>query len=245
MHHAAAACSAVRPTVPYATEPGLRQAVADHGASARDRQASGSEPRSTSSRARRSAAPWTSCRSAARVGQLVDQDPHRGRARPPSRPGTSRSPKVSRAMTEREVSTRLLAHRDDVVLLDPVRRDVDPLAVDHEVAVRRRAGGPAAGPGEAGAVDDVVEPGLEDLQQVVTGLAGAVGLLVVPAELLLQHAVGEAGLLLLLQLERGTPSPWSGRGRAAPGGKGRSSNALSPPTRSTPSRRDFLVMGPV
>ena len=39
------------------------------------------------------------------------------------------------------------------------------------------------------------------LQQVLTGLAGtAHGLLVVAAELLLHHAVGEAGLLLLLQL---------------------------------------------
>src|SRR5690606_25766638 len=59
----------------------------------------------------------------------------------------------------------------------------------------------ATGPGQAGAVDDVVEAGLEDRQDVLTGLAGAVGrLLVVAAELLLHDAVGEAGLLLLLQL---------------------------------------------
>src|SRR5690606_34668282 len=54
---------------------------------------------------------------------------------------------------------------------------------------------------QAGAVDDVVEPGLEDDEQVRAGLAGAAGRLgVVPAELLLHDAVGEACLLLLLQL---------------------------------------------
>jgi hypothetical protein len=58
-----------------------------------------------------------------------------------------------------------------------------------------------SGPGQAGTVDDVVQAGLEDLQQVLTGLAGrTVRLFVVAAELLLHHAVGEAGLLLLLQL---------------------------------------------
>ena len=60
-----------------------------------------------------------------------------------------------------------------------------------------------AGAGEAGAVDHVVQPGLQQLQQVFAGLAGAAhGFLVVPAELTLQHAVGEAGLLLLLQLQQ-------------------------------------------
>ena len=59
-----------------------------------------------------------------------------------------------------------------------------------------------AGAGEAGAVDDVVQPRLEDLQQVVTGLALATHcLLVVATELLLQHAVAVLGLLLLLQLQ--------------------------------------------
>ena len=57
--------------------------------------------------------------------------------------------------------------------------------------------------GEAGAVDHVVQPGLEDAQQVLAGLALlAVGLVVVTAELLLQHAVHPAGLLLLAQLEQ-------------------------------------------
>ena len=51
------------------------------------------------------------------------------------------------------------------------------------------------------AVNDVVQPAFQDLQQLVTGLAGtARRLCVVAAELLLHDAVGEAGLLLLLQL---------------------------------------------
>ena len=57
------------------------------------------------------------------------------------------------------------------------------------------------GPGDAGPVDDVVQPAFQDLQQLVTGLAGTAGRFgVVAAELLLHDAVGEAGLLLLLQL---------------------------------------------
>jgi hypothetical protein len=60
-----------------------------------------------------------------------------------------------------------------------------------------------AGLGEAGPVDHVVQPRLEDLEQNLTGLAGlAVGLFVVTAELLLQHAVDAAGLLLLTKLEQ-------------------------------------------
>ncbi|SLH25139.1 Uncharacterised protein [Mycobacteroides abscessus subsp. abscessus] len=63
--------------------------------------------------------------------------------------------------------------------------------------------GLAAGASQTGAVDHVVEPGLQQAQQVVTRLALlAVGFLVVPAELLLHDAVGEARLLLLLQLEQ-------------------------------------------
>jgi len=46
------------------------------------------------------------------------------------------------------------------------------------------------GAGQACAVDHVVQPGLEDAQQVLARLAGdAVGLFVVAAELLLHHAV--------------------------------------------------------
>src|SRR5699024_974752 len=85
---------------------------------------------------------------------------------------------------------RLLADRDDVVLLDALAGDVGPLAVDLQVAVGDQLAGLPAGAGQAGAVDDVVQAGLEDGQQVVTGLAGTVRrLLVVPEELLLHDAV--------------------------------------------------------
>src|SRR5262249_45462418 len=56
--------------------------------------------------------------------------------------------------------------------------------------------------GEAHAVDDVVEAALEEPQQVLTRRAGlARGLLVVVAELALEHAVHAAQLLLLAQLQ--------------------------------------------
>src|SRR5258708_1454901 len=57
--------------------------------------------------------------------------------------------------------------------------------------------------GETGPVDDVVEAALEDLQEGFTSLApGPCGLGVVVAELLLQHAVDPASLLLLAHLEQ-------------------------------------------
>src|SRR6195952_900256 len=130
----------------------------------------------------------------------VHQHPHPRRDR--LEPG--RHDALARGLTgdnERGHLQALLAHVDDVVRVDLVRRDVDLVAVDPEVAVRDQLAGVAAGPGEAGAVDHVVEAALEQLQQVVTGLAGTTaGLVVVVVELLLHHAVGEAGLLLLLQL---------------------------------------------
>src|SRR5829696_6369194 len=97
----------------------------------------------------------------------------------------------------------LLAHLDDVARGHPVGRDVHLLAVDQQVAVPDQLPGSVPGRREAGPVDHVVQPRLEDLQQDLTGLAGlAVRLFVVPAELLLQHAVHAAGLLLLPQLEQ-------------------------------------------
>src|SRR3954447_25159047 len=95
------------------------------------------------------------------------------------------------------------AHLDDVVLADEERRDVDLLAVDQEVAVLHELAGHVTAVREAGAVDHVVEPTLEQLQQVLTGLAGTpVGLLVIAAELLLEHAVDARALLLLALLQQ-------------------------------------------
>src|SRR5689334_13645213 len=98
---------------------------------------------------------------------------------------------------------RALPHLDDVVLADPVAGDVDLDAVHQEVAVPDELAGRVAGLGEARPVDDVVQPRLEDAQQVLAGLAGAaVRLLVVAAELLLEDAVDARGLLLLAHLQQ-------------------------------------------
>src|SRR5450759_3480656 len=59
------------------------------------------------------------------------------------------------------------AHLDDVALADPVRRYVDLLAVDHDVPVPDHLAGHVPGLGEAGPVDHVVQPRLEDAQQFV------------------------------------------------------------------------------
>src|SRR3954470_1244325 len=93
-------------------------------------------------------------------------------------------------------------HLDDVVLADEERRDVDLLAVDQEVPVLDELAGHVAAVREAGAVDDVVEPTLEQLEKVLAGLAGTpVGFLVVAAELLLEYAVDARTLLLLPLLQ--------------------------------------------
>src|SRR5579862_1376621 len=92
---------------------------------------------------------------------------------------------------------------DDVVGLDLVARDVDPAAVDQEVAVPNELAGLCTRGGEAEPVDDVVEPRLEHPQQVLAGdaaLAGRLG--VVGAKLRLEQAVVAARLLLLAQLEQ-------------------------------------------
>src|SRR3954465_152479 len=104
---------------------------------------------------------------------------------------------------ERHHLARLLRDLDDVVGAPPVGRDVDLAAVHPDVAVAHQLASHVAGLGQAGPVDHVVQPRLEDLEQNLTGLAGLlVGLFVVAAELLLQHAVDAAGLLLLAQLQQ-------------------------------------------
>src|SRR5690606_20594218 len=121
-----------------------------------------------------------------------DAEPRRDVALPGGRP---------RHLVRHEVA-RLLTHLDDVVLAHAVGRDVDLPAVDQDVAVAHLLPGGVTRLGETGAVDDVVQPALQDLEQVLTRLARpAVGLDVVVVELLLQHAVDAAGLLLLPELE--------------------------------------------
>src|SRR4051794_40426832 len=134
--------------------------------------------------------------------ELVDEDPHpRGDGLEPR--GDDPLAVGLTSHDERGHLQRLLAHVDHVVLGHLERRDVDLATVDAEVTVCHELAGVAARPGEPCAVDHVVEAALEQLQQVVTRLAlPARGLGVVVVELLLEHAVGEASLLLLAQLEQ-------------------------------------------
>src|SRR3954463_7828231 len=104
---------------------------------------------------------------------------------------------------ERRHLVRALADLDDVLLANSVRRDVDLDAVHGQVTVTDQLARHVTGLGEAGPVHDVVQPGLEDAQQVLAGLAGGtVRLLVVAAELLLEDAVHARSLLLLAHLEQ-------------------------------------------
>src|SRR6185437_44806 len=95
-----------------------------------------------------------------------------------------------------------LADRDLIADLALEARDVDLAAVHLHVAVANKLAGLAARNREAEAVGDVVETGLELLQQQFAGDAGLVrGLLIVGAELRLEGEVHALGLLLLTQLQ--------------------------------------------
>src|SRR4051812_26150344 len=90
---------------------------------------------------------------------------------------------------------------DDVAVAHLVAGDVDAAAVDRPVAVADQLAGLAARGREAEADEHVVEAALEQQEQVLAGDAGLPGgALVVVAELLLEHAVVAARLLLLAQL---------------------------------------------
>src|ERR1035437_3218341 len=104
---------------------------------------------------------------------------------------------------ERRHLRGLATNLDDVVLGHPETWDVHLVSVDHEVAVTDELASHVAGGCEACPVHDVVQTGLKDPQQVLTGLAGAtVRLLEVTAELLLQDAVDAGGLLLHAHLKQ-------------------------------------------
>src|SRR5262245_2012273 len=132
--------------------------------------------------------------------KLVHEDPHPVRKR--LDPGGDDPLAVGlTSHDERGHLDRLGTHVDDILRRHLERRNIHFTPVDVEVPVRHQLPGVPAGPGEPGAVDHVVEAALEQLQQVVTGLAGTTArLVVVAAELLLEHAIGVPGLLLLLQL---------------------------------------------
>src|SRR3954452_3722099 len=90
---------------------------------------------------------------------------------------------------------------DDVAVTHLVAGDVHPAAVDRPMTVADQLASLAARGCEAKPHEDVVQPALQHLKKVLARDAGlARGLVVVQAELLLEHAVVAAGLLLLAQL---------------------------------------------
>ena len=117
-----------------------------------------------------------------------------------SHAGTCPVSSVASRITCSAVRSRL--DRDHVAGAHLVGRDVDAAAIDGPVAVADELARLAARGGEAEAHQHVVEPALEQRQQVLAGDARlARRLLVVAAELLLEQPVVAAGLLLLAQLQ--------------------------------------------
>src|SRR4051812_14307533 len=76
---------------------------------------------------------------------------------------------------ERRELVRALAHGDDVLLADPVGRDVHLYAVHGEVAVANELAGGGARGGGGGPGHDGVEPGLPGAQQGLPRLSGGGG----------------------------------------------------------------------
>src|SRR6185295_9160743 len=103
---------------------------------------------------------------------------------------------------ERLAPALALAYLHAIAGLHRVRGHVRGGAVDREVAVGHELAGLCPRAGEAEPEDDVVEPGLEPLEERLAGDAGrAFGLTVVVPELPLEHAIDAADLLLLAQLD--------------------------------------------
>ena len=91
---------------------------------------------------------------------------------------------------------------DHIAHAHQVGGDVDLVAIDSEMGVVHQLTGLTAGHGEAQTVHHVVQTALHQAQQVLAGLAGHGGsLLIVSMELLLQDAVDELDLLLLVELD--------------------------------------------
>src|SRR5688572_24596019 len=106
---------------------------------------------------------------------------------------------------QRRLDTQLffgaIANGDLVACLQLIRRDVDDLLVDLDAAMTHELARLGARRREAHAVHDVVQPRFEHAQQVLAGRAFDLRrLLVIVAELPLEHAVHAAQLLLLAKL---------------------------------------------
>src|SRR6266540_28514 len=102
-----------------------------------------------------------------------------------------------------QIAAHVLFDLHDVARLDRVGRDVHDPSVHRHMAVPDELAGLVARAAEAGAVDDVVEARLQELEQHLAGDALAPrGFLVVAVELLLEHPVDAPRLLLLAELEQ-------------------------------------------
>src|SRR5450631_116402 len=135
-------------------------------------------------------------------GQRVNQDAHL--CRDGFNPGRHRAfAGLCAGDNERRHLHRLAANLDDIVLGHPEAGDVNLVSVDHEMAMPNQLTGHVTGGRETCAVHNVVQPGLQDAEQILAGLAGAtVRLGVVTTELLLQDAIDASGLLLLTHLKQ-------------------------------------------
>src|SRR3569623_1455428 len=90
---------------------------------------------------------------------------------------------------------------DDIAGFDLITRNVHLLAVHKDAVVADQLARLGTGGAETHAMGHGIQTALQQLQQALTGRAlAAVGLGVVTAELILQHAVDAAQLLLLTQL---------------------------------------------
>src|SRR4051812_11664360 len=117
------------------------------------------------------------------------------------KPGRNRGGQLG-GVPEDRFGARAGLQGDHVVGAQLIRRDVDPPAIDRPVAVTDQLTRLPARAGKAESHERVVESRLEQPQQVLAGHAALPRRLgVVVAELLLEHAVVAAGLLLLAQLK--------------------------------------------
>src|SRR5579883_1429084 len=114
------------------------------------------------------------------------------------------SPVLQHLLEPREVCILATArmHTDDLPDLRLVRRDVYLAPIDRDVPVGDELARLRSRVGEAETEDYVVQPHLEDAQEILTGRSRApLSLLEVPTELAFEDAVDEARLLLLPELE--------------------------------------------
>lgn len=96
----------------------------------------------------------------------------------------------------------VLVQGDNVANLNSVRGDINSLAVHTEMTVRNQLTSLTSGASHAHSENNVVKSGLKELEEVLTGDTLFLGSeFVVVIELLLEDAVDELELLLLLQLE--------------------------------------------